>query len=173
MYVLGASTMLSCAVRTFGVDAIAGLTEDEQNALLSTFSTLTGISLHFMTTEEDDDPCNAEAFDACLNGWLAVIEDPVCVCVCVSVCVCVCLCVCVCVCVCVCLCCFAHPWVPFFPVAPCISYSGRLTKLQELHIFDNAISSIDPLAPCTVSGLVPVLVCVRVSACTCQPVLEL
>lgn len=34
------------------------------------------LALHFMSTEEDDDPVYAEAFDQALNAWLTMLASP-------------------------------------------------------------------------------------------------
>jgi hypothetical protein len=34
------------------------------------------LALHFMSTEEDDNPVYAEAFDQALNGWLTMLSSP-------------------------------------------------------------------------------------------------
>ncbi|EGD82177.1 hypothetical protein PTSG_02852 [Salpingoeca rosetta] len=72
---LAQASMLSSVMRTFRATSLSGLDEGEQKSVLNTFTALTALSLHCMTMEEDDDPCYAEAFDACLNGWLAIAED--------------------------------------------------------------------------------------------------
>lgn len=56
---------------------IARLPEAQQATFLDGALQLTKLSLHLMTSQDDDDPCFADAFDQTLMAWTTLAEAEV------------------------------------------------------------------------------------------------
>lgn len=68
--------MFTSVFRSYKEQSLQATTQAAQQVILNTFSHLTSLILKHMTLENVDLRFS-EAFDLCLDGWGAVIEDMV------------------------------------------------------------------------------------------------